>query len=71
MYYYGRGPVLACGFGKEGFLMIGVIDVGGGMRDIYGSGVFDYCLENGISFDYCIGVSAGSANICSYMAGLY
>lgn len=51
--------------------MIGVIDVGGGMRDIYGSGVFDYCLENGISFDYCIGVSAGSANICSYMAGQY
>jgi predicted patatin/cPLA2 family phospholipase len=25
-----------------------VIDVGGGMRDIYGSGVFDFCLDNGI-----------------------
>ena len=49
--------------------MIGVIDVGGGTRDIYGAGVFDYCLENGIHFDYCIGVSAGSANCASYLAG--
>ena len=46
-----------------------VIDVGGGMRDIYGSGVFDFCLDNGIGFDYCIGISAGSANISSYLAG--
>ena len=49
--------------------MIGVIDVGGGLRGIYGCGIFDYCLENGISFDYCIGVSAGAANLCSYLAG--
>ncbi|MGI6240180.1 MAG: patatin-like phospholipase family protein, partial [Christensenellales bacterium] len=47
----------------------GVIDVGGGLRGIYGSGVFDYCLDNGICFDYCIGVSAGSANISSYLSG--
>ena len=46
-----------------------VIDVGGGMRDVYGSGVFDFCLDNGIGFDYCIGISAGSANISSYLAG--
>ena len=47
--------------------MTGVIDVGGGLRGIYGAGVFDYCLDHGIQFDYCIGVSAGSANIASYL----
>lgn len=49
--------------------MIGVIDVGGGLRGIYGAGVFDYCLDHNIHFDYCIGASAGSANIISYAAG--
>ena len=46
----------------------GIIDVGGGFRDIYGAGVLDVCLEQGIDFDYCIGISAGSANLASYMA---
>ena len=49
--------------------MTGVIDVGGGTRGIYGAGVFDWCMDNGIKFDYCIGVSAGSANCVSYLAG--
>ncbi|MBQ8306429.1 MAG: patatin family protein [Blautia sp.] len=49
--------------------MIGIIDVGGGLRGIYGAGVLDYCMDNGISFDYCAGVSAGAANLCSYLAG--
>lgn len=49
--------------------MTGVVDVGGGLRGIYGAGVFDYCLDHGIRFDYCIGVSAGSANIASYLGG--
>lgn len=48
--------------------MNGIIDVGGGMRGIYGAGVFDRLLEDGIVFDYCCGVSAGSANIASYAA---
>lgn len=48
--------------------MTGLIDVGGGMRDIYGAGVMDCFLDNGISFDVCIGVSAGSANIASFLA---
>lgn len=48
--------------------MTGIIDVGGGLRGIYGAGVFDYCLDNGIRFDYLIGVSAGSANIASFLA---
>ena len=49
--------------------MIGVIDVGGGMRAAYGAGVFDWCMDNGIKFDYCVGISAGSANVVSYLAG--
>lgn len=49
--------------------MIGVVDVGGGLRAIYGVGVFDYCMDQGIAFDYCAGVSAGSANLASYLAG--
>lgn len=48
--------------------MVGVIDVGGGLRGVYGAGVFDRCLDDEIHFDYCIGVSAGSANIASYTA---
>jgi len=48
--------------------MIGLIDVGGGLRDIYGTGVLDYCLDNEIKFDLCIGVSAGSGNIASFLA---
>ena len=55
-------------FLKGVFEMLGIIDVGGGLRGIYGAGVFDHCLENGIEFDYCCGVSAGSANLCSFIA---
>ncbi|MBR1531455.1 MAG: patatin family protein [Eubacterium sp.] len=46
----------------------GCVDVGGGVRDIYGAGVFDYFMDEGITFDYCIGVSAGSGNCASYVA---
>lgn len=38
----------------------GVIDVGGGLRGIYGAGVLDRCLEEDLRFDLCIGVSADS-----------
>lgn len=48
--------------------MLGVIDVGGGLRDIFGAGIFDWCMEHGVNFDYGIGVSAGSANITSYIS---
>ena len=47
----------------------GVVDAGGGFRGIYAVGVLDYCMENGIRFDFGIGVSAGSANLASYAAG--
>lgn len=46
----------------------GIIDVGGGFRDIYGAGVLDVCMEQGIEFDTCIGISAGSANLASFLA---
>lgn len=47
----------------------GIVDVGGGLRGVYATGVFDYCLDNDIRFDLCVGVSAGSANAASYIAG--
>lgn len=47
----------------------GVIDVGGGPRDAYGAGVLDWCLDHDVRFDYALGVSAGAANITSYLAG--
>lgn len=48
--------------------MIGIVDVGGGMRGVFGCGVTDFLLDNGITFDYCLGVSAGSANLVSYVS---
>lgn len=50
-------------------MKFGIIDVGGGLRGIYGAGVLDRCMEEGVQFDCCIGVSAGSANMSSYLAG--
>ena len=46
-----------------------VIDVGGGLRGIYGAGVLDTCIDEGVTFDTCYGVSAGAANCVSYLAG--
>ena len=45
-----------------------LIDVGGGFRAIFGAGVTDRLLEDGISFDHCFGISAGSANLSSFLA---
>lgn len=50
-------------------MKIGIVDAGGGFRGIYACGVLDYCLDNRIKFDLGIGVSAGSANLASYIAG--
>ena len=38
------------------------------MRGIYAAGIYDYCLDENICFDLGIGVSAGSANLCSFLA---
>lgn len=48
--------------------MTGIVDVGGGMRGVFGCGVTDFLLDNDITFDYCLGVSAGSANLASYVS---
>lgn len=47
--------------------MTGIVDVGGGLRGIFGGGIFDTLIEDGVYFDYCIGVSAGAANVCSFL----
>lgn len=47
----------------------GLVVEGGGMKCAYSAGVLDAFLDLDITFDYCIGVSAGSANLASYLAG--
>ncbi len=42
---------------------------GGGMKCAYSAGVLDAFLDEGISFDLAIGVSAGVANLASFLAG--
>lgn len=48
--------------------MIGLIDVGGGMKGIYSSGIYDYLMDKNIYFDYNLGVSSGTANLINYIA---
>lgn len=47
---------------------VGLIFEGGGMRSLYGAGVIDFFLEQKISFDYVMGVSAGAGNAASYLS---
>lgn len=49
--------------------MLGIIDIGGGLRGIYTSGIYDYLMDNGIDIEYCLGVSSGSSNLITYVAG--
>ena len=48
---------------------IGLVVEGGGMKCAYNAGILDAFLDEHIVFDYCIGVSAGSGNLASYLAG--
>ncbi len=48
--------------------MTGIIDVGGGLRGVFGAGILDRFFELKIDFDYCLGVSAGSANLITFLA---
>lgn len=48
---------------------IGLVVEGGGMKCAYNAGILDEFLEEKITFDYCIGVSAGAGNLASYLAG--
>ena len=47
----------------------GLVLEGGGMRGIYTAGVLDVFMENGITFDGVIGVSAGAIHGCSFVSG--
>lgn len=47
---------------------VGLVVEGGGMRGVYSCGVLDAFLENSIRFPYGIGVSAGAANLASFVA---
>ncbi|MGM9941430.1 MAG: patatin family protein [Bulleidia sp.] len=47
----------------------GIIDAGGGYRGVYAAGIMDALMDHHITFNVGIGVSAGSANIASYIAG--
>ena len=46
----------------------GLVLEGGGKRGIYTAGVLDIFMEQGISFDGVIGVSAGAIHGCSFVA---
>ncbi|MBQ7117596.1 MAG: patatin family protein [Clostridia bacterium] len=48
--------------------MTGIIDVGGGIRGVFSSGIYDAFLDEGFNADYCLGVSAGAANLITYLA---
>ena len=50
-------------------LKTGFVDCGGGTRGIFGAGVFDRLMDEGIRPDYFVGVSAGAANGASFVAG--
>lgn len=47
----------------------GLVLEGGGFRGIFTAGVLDVFLDEGISFDGLIGVSAGAIHGCSYVSG--
>lgn len=41
---------------------------GGGMRGAYTCGITDFLLENNLSFDLVVGVSAGACHACSFIS---
>jgi predicted patatin/cPLA2 family phospholipase len=47
----------------------GLVLEGGGMRGLYTTGVLDRLMDEQITFDYVIGVSAGACNAVSYLSG--
>lgn len=49
--------------------MTGLVLEGGGHRGIYSAGVMDVLMENGITFDGVIGVSAGAVFGVSFVSG--
>ena len=49
-------------------MRVGILDVGGGLRDAFGAGVFDFLLDNNIEIPVVVGISAGSANGINYIS---
>lgn len=47
----------------------GLVLEGGGVRGIYTAGVLDVFLEQGVTFDGLVTVSAGAIHGCSYLSG--
>lgn len=47
----------------------GLVLEGGAMRGLFTAGVIDVFMENGITFDAAVGVSAGAAFGCNYKSG--
>lgn len=47
---------------------VGLVLEGGGMRGLYTAGVLDCFLDQGITFPYIVGVSAGACNAASYLS---
>lgn len=47
----------------------GLVLEGGAMRGLFTAGVLDVMMENGISFDGIVGVSAGACFGCNYKSG--
>lgn len=46
----------------------GLVLEGGGVRGIYTAGVLDVFMEQGLTFDTLVGVSAGAIHGCSYLS---
>lgn len=46
----------------------GLVLEGGGMRGVFTSGALDFMMDAGITFPYCVSVSAGACNGLSYMS---
>lgn len=47
---------------------IGLVLEGGAFRGIFTAGVLDCLMEQGISFPYVVGVSAGAGNAASFVS---
>ncbi|MBP3506556.1 MAG: patatin family protein [Lachnospiraceae bacterium] len=50
-------------------MKIGLVLEGGALRGLFTAGALDFLLDNGVSFDYIAGVSAGAGNMMNYIAG--
>ena len=46
--------------------MLGIVDVGGGMRCVYSAGIYDLFIDKRVKIPCLVGVSAGSANLITY-----